>query len=170
MKTLKPLLLLTLFLNIGTLLAQESNGEQKTEMNEIDKANKAINDANTSIKNTNESVKNTVDSSKETIATIGTIFGSGKKKKKEKNKSNITIGIQQVTYDNENLNSLYNHISKTKGVKAPVKKYSNGSALITVDFKESADALWQSIPKNVRSSFKMIEISDNNIVVQFFDN
>ena len=159
-----------MFLNIGLLHSQENTNSETKGIKEIDNANKTIENANTSIKNTNESVKNTVDSSKETIATIGSLFGSNKNKKNKKKEDMVVITVQQVNYDNTQLNSLYQNLIKSRGVKKPIKKFNNGTASITINYKETADMLWQSIPAKERESFKMIEISDHNIVVQFFED
>lgn len=172
MKTLTPLplVLLLFFINVGLVQSQENTNTGTKGIKEIENANKTIENANSSIKNTNQSVKSTVDNSKETIATIGSLFGSKKNKENKKKKDIVAITVQQVNYDTDQLNSLYNTLKKSKGVKNPIKKFSNGTALITVNYKETADMLWQNIPKQERKSFKMIEISDNNIIVQFFED
>ncbi|WP_298504742.1 hypothetical protein [uncultured Maribacter sp.] len=168
MRVLPLYALLCMFLNIGLVHSQDNTNTNGIK--EIDNANKTIENANSSIKSTNQSVKNTVDSSKETIATIGSLFGSKKNKENKKSEDIVLITVQQVSYDTEQLNSLYSRITKSKGVKKPIKKFSKGTALITVNYKETADMLWQSIPKQERKFFKMVEISDSNIVVQFYED
>ncbi|RKR06493.1 hypothetical protein CLV91_3348 [Maribacter vaceletii] len=158
---------IVLLVNLKVAHAQSSSSNQKQDngIKEINDANKTITNANSSIEQTNESLKSTINSSKETINTIGSLFGTGDKKKTPKGTVNITI--HNATYDNESIHSLYNHIIKTRGVKKPVKKYNSGLVSILLNYKESADNLWQMVPKSTRNSFKMIEISDNTIVVKY---
>lgn len=135
---------------------------------EVDQVNKKTEEVNETSKNTNDAIKSTVENSKETIKTIGSLFGSGKKKG-AKSKGGVVIDVQQVAYDDEHLNRLYAHISSVKGVKKASKNFSGGTASISISSKENADALWQTVPENVRNAFKMVEMNDRSMLLQMAD-
>ncbi len=166
MKTLKKHLPLIALMAFGCLWSQEPQKEDKKVIKEVDKINKASEEINATTANTNAAIKSTIVNTKETIDAVGSLFGSGKKKK-VKTKGGVTITIQQIDYDNEHLTQLYNHISKYKGVKKPAKTFSNGQASINVIYKESADALWQGVPKKFRKAFKMLQMDNQSISLQF---
>lgn len=151
---------------------QQDTSTTNRRVTKVDKANEQVDDVNTGINNTNESLDNTVNSSKETVAnvkeTFTSIFGTGKKKNTEKQL--VIIQITNVTYDDEGLTQFYNRAKKVRGVKNPSKTFKAGNALIELEYKKGADALFQEIPKNIRSSFKIIEISDTSILLQHSKN
>lgn len=140
--------------------------EEKRTIKEVDQINQASDEINETVANTNVALKSTVENSKEAINTLGSIFKSDKKDKKNKSKGSITITVQQIAYDSDELSALYEKIAKLKEVKKSSKNYSNGIATISVDSKENADAIWQAVPKALRSPFKMIQISDTDIIVE----
>jgi len=158
-------MLFTILFAFGAVLAQQNKSEDKKVIKEVEEINKTSEEVNETADNTNNAIKSTIENSKETIKTIGSLFGSGKGKK-TKSKGSITISISPITYDDNNLEQLYRQISDTKGVKKTSKNFSDGKASIAIAYKENADALWQSIPKNIRSAFAMVQIDDTNIVLQ----
>lgn len=171
MKTLPKTLLLFLLVSNG-LLAQNRttenspDGEGQRTIKQVDQVNNASEEINQASAQTAEAVKGTVSNTKDAIKEIGSLFGSDKEKGF---KGTVTIGIQPITYDDPHLNALYEHISSVRGVKNPNKNFSNGSVIITVAFKDNADALWQSIPDGLRSPFTMVQMGDDQIVVQPID-
>lgn len=121
---------------------------------------KKIEEANETVENTNNAVKESIETSKSALKTIGDLFGKNKKDKKNKLKGDVNIIIQQISYDNENLNTVFKTISDIKGVKNPIKSFSDGVATLSFDTKESADALWQQVPKELRGAFKLVEVDE----------
>ena len=173
MKTLKTSLIIVAFLSFSCLWAQERQKEEKEEdkkvIKEVDKINRASDEINATAANTSTAVKSTVANTKETVKAVASLFGTGKKKE-AKVKGSVTITIVEVDYDNDYLTKLYNHIAKYKGVKKPAKTFSNGQAAIKVSYKESADALWQGVPKEVRKGFKMLQMDNQLISLKFAGN
>lgn len=121
---------------------------------------KKIEEANETVENTNNAVKESIETSKSALKTIGDLFGKNKKDKKNKLKGDVNIIIQQITYDNENLNAVYKSISDIKGVKNPIKSFSEGVATLSFDTKDNADTLWQQVSKDLRDEFKLIEVDE----------
>ncbi|CAM4190829.1 hypothetical protein ZORO111903_06280 [Zobellia roscoffensis] len=170
MKTTKALfaLIFVFLLNANHLLAQDSNGQpettkEKSSIKEVDKINQASGEINETSANTAEAVKGTVSNTKETLKELGSLFGSGKEKVA---KGVINIGIQPITYDDPNLNALYEQITEIRGVKNPNKNFRDNSVTITAEYKDGADALWQNVTTEVRAAFKMVQMGNDMIVVQ----
>ncbi len=61
---------------------------------------------------------------------------------------------------------MYGYLQKVKGVKKPTKQFKGGSVSIQASYKNGADNLWQSIPADARKGFKLVEITDNTILLQ----
>ena len=165
----KLLIICTVFFSFNIGLSQ--NKKEKNVVKEVDKVNKKVSDTNDKINNTNDSVKNTIKDSKETVnevkETIESIFKSKKNKENVKNaKGTVAINIAQIEYDDPNLETLYECISKVRGMKKLTKDYKNNNIAISMVYKNGADALWQEMPKKVRSSFKLVQIADNTIVLK----
>ncbi len=165
MKTFKKTFLLIGLFAFGSLWSQQEPSEEKKVIKEVDQVNRASDEINQTATNTTTAVKSTVANTKETLKEVGSLFGSGTKKN-TKSKGVVEITIQQIDYDNEYLNQLYQQITKQKGVKKPTKVFSNGKVVINVNYKEGADALWQRIPKQVRSAFKMTQMETQSISLQ----
>ncbi|WP_276165874.1 hypothetical protein [Zobellia alginiliquefaciens] len=167
MKTTKTLfaLIFVFFLSTSHLLAQESKGQtettkEKSSIKEVDQINQASGEINETSANTAEAVKGTVSNTKETFKELGSLFGSNKEK------GVISIGIKPITYDDPNLNALYNQIKDIRGVKNPNKNFSDNSVKITAEYKDGADALWQNVTSEVRAAFKMVQMGNDMIVVK----
>lgn len=163
MKTLRIATLLVLFLALGQVSAQQSGAvargqetdpeqqEGKNTIKEIEQINQASAEISATASNTTDAVKSTVANSKETLGEIKSLFGPSKGKKA---KGTVTIGIAPITYDDPDLNALYEHITGVRGVKNPNKNFSDGHVTITVEYKENADALWQRIPNGCAPPLK----------------
>ncbi|WP_430968913.1 hypothetical protein [Spongiimicrobium sp. 2-473A-2-J] len=171
MKTLRKRLWLIALFAFCAIQAQQKKTEDKKVIKEVDEVNKTTEEVNQTAKNTDNAIKSTVENSKETIKTIGSLFGSGKNKGKTagKSKGSITIAVSQVSYDNVHLNRLYSHLSNAKGVKKPTKSFGESQASINLIYKESADALWQGVPKQLRSAFKMLRMDDKSMALELAD-
>ena len=170
---MKTLRMITFLFIVGTAtIASAQEGEGKTEekekrtIKEVEQVNEASEEISATAANTAESLKSTAANTKDAVNEIGALFGAGKGTKKAKSKGMVSISIQPISYDDENLNKLFTAISKAKGAKNPSKNFSGNSVLITVAYKGSADALWQSIPREIRTTFQIGEMADSSIAVQ----
>ncbi|MCR9226806.1 MAG: hypothetical protein NXH90_05265 [Flavobacteriaceae bacterium] len=128
----------------------------------VGQVDQTVHETNNDIDQTVEGIDNTLEGAKETVDKVGSIlFGS----KKEKSKDKILISIDSVAYGDENVQNLYNELSKKNGTKKNSKTFSGGVVTIQIESKQNADALWQEISQNVRASFKVIAMGENNITV-----
>ncbi len=170
MKTIKKVWLVMLLFAVGNTWSQEQQAKEKRTIKEVDQVQKTSEEINETTAATTAAVKSTVANTKETLKEVGSLFGSGKNKKDRKNKEQVMITIQQIDYDNDYLAQLYDYIEQQKGVKNPSKTYSKGHASISITFKEGADALWQTVPKQVRNAFELITMDRKSVLLQFSDN
>lgn len=148
MKTLKLLVIILFILSFNTAFSQQNNRSE-------------VSKATDKVKQTNYETKDAVNTAKETLNEIGSIF----KSKKKKSKNTVTITLSDVEYGNSDLNLLQKSISKAKGVKKSTKKYQNNIATFQIEYKESADALWQTLPSNIIDKFKIVSIAENNVSI-----
>ncbi len=139
------------------------------QVKEVSKVDKTARDIKETTENTNDAINSTVKNSKETLKTIGSIFGSGKKNK-TKTKGTVVVDIQKVTYNDQRLDKLYSYLTDAKGVKKASRSFTDGNASITITFKESADHLWQAVPIEIQSMFKMVEMSEKRMLLQLAQN
>jgi len=163
MKSQKQIIVLLMLLVFSTTLSQHRNSRTKIDENKIsskiDDTNKEINDVNESVENSTKTIERTTETLEETWGVIKGKFGG------KKSKNNISIIIRPISYDNEHLNNLYRHISKASGVKKSTKSYNANVISISLDCKNTADDIWQDVPKNIRSNFKIVEIGEKNIIL-----
>ncbi|QFZ55521.1 hypothetical protein FEZ18_12265 [Oceanihabitans sp. IOP_32] len=149
MKTLKSLPCILLILCFNVALSQH-----KSDESEISKTTDKV-------KKTNTETKEALSTTKQTIKDIGSIF----KSKKEKTKQTININITDVEYGNSSLEMLKNAIKSTKSVKGVTKKFKNNTATFLVEFKKSADELWQNLPVKTKSKFKVLAIEEHSMSI-----
>jgi flagellum-specific peptidoglycan hydrolase FlgJ len=149
MKTIKLTLCFLLFLCFNFSFSQ-----QKENKSEIAKTSDKV-------KQTSNETKDAVQTTKETLKDIGSIF----KSKKDKTKQTVLIVVNNIEYGNTNLNVLQKSVKTSKSVKNITKKYQNNTATFLVEYKKSADELWQTLPEKVVNNFKIIAIEENSISI-----
>ena len=165
MKSKKQLVTLVLLLAVSAIFSQNTN-ENRRRANRVEKAEKQVEETNKQIDSTIVGIDNTIEGAKATAKKVGEMFFGKKDKKKTSKKTSknaIVISISSVSYDNENANQLYNEICKNKAAKNIVKTFSNGQLNIQMESKETADAIWQKVTQNTRTSFNINAISKNEI-------
>lgn len=106
---------------------------------------------------------NTSDSLKMALNDVKTSFNTLFKARRD----TISIMIQNIEYDDNNLSVLKDYLKKTKGVKAVLMQYKAATALVEVMFKGKSTELWDELPKESKEPFKLIEANDNNITLQY---
>ncbi|MEW2921341.1 hypothetical protein AB1A65_07720 [Muricauda sp. ANG21] len=167
-KKVHTFILIALF--CGLVNAQNSDATKRRNRgmtsktaDQIDQVDQTVQNTNNDIDQTVEGIDNTIEGTKETVEKVGRIlFGS----KKEKSKNKILIFIDSVAYGDENVQTLYNELSKKNGTKKTSKTFSDGVVTIQIESKQNADAIWQEVPQNVRASFKVNAMGENNISVE----
>lgn len=78
----------------------------------------------------------------------------------------IAIAISDIDYDDANLSLLKEDLKKQKGVKSVVMQYKATNALLEVSFKGKASDLWDKLPAEAKTSFKMVEATDNMLTLE----
>jgi hypothetical protein len=152
MKIIKLLMCILFLLCFNTTFSQKK--EEKEKRSEISKTSDRV-------KQTSTETKEAVSTAKETLKDIGSIF----KSKKIKEKETTTIILNNVDYGNANLSMLQKAIQKAKGVKKSTKKYQNNIATFSIEYKKSADELWQTLPINVTNKFNILSVEENSISI-----
>ncbi len=167
MKTIKIFLIAFAFLSANAIFAQNNNEkfeQQKVKVNNaVDQTNTAIEESNQAIKETSASLKTSLNSSKETFNDLKGMFKSNKVL------NIILITINNIEYGNAKLKLLQNAILKSKGVKKSSNNFQDNIATIEVSYKKNADKLWENIPTNISSSFKVVSINEKEIHINLKD-
>ncbi len=155
------------YIVITSLMVSFSYAQTDNKVENKPKVVKEVENANETVQQASKATKETVQTTKETVnelkETVGMIFP--KKNKAKKTKEIVSVQINQIEYGDENLDALYKAISKAKGIKDLSKTFEDNRVLITATYKKSADDLWQSVPENIRDSFKIKAVSENNITI-----
>lgn len=110
-----------------------------------------------------KTLSNTSDSLKMALNDVKTSFNTLFKARRD----TISIMIQNIEYDDNNLSVLKEYLKKTKGVKAVLMQYKAATAMMEVMFKGKSTELWDELPRESKEPFKLIEANDNNITLQY---
>jgi hypothetical protein len=79
----------------------------------------------------------------------------------------ISIYISNIEYDDANLTVLKDDLKKIKGVKGVNMQYKQSSAMLDISFKGKSADLWDQLPNEARTPFKLVEAGDFNITLQY---
>ena len=125
---------------------------------------KTANDVNATGSAVNSTADATVNSAKSIVNAknaIGSLF------KSKKSSNQIVIAIAGIEFEDENLTVLKDGISKAKGVKSASAEYKSGTATIEISYKGKPSELWQDVSKDAKKSFKLVEMGDDNIILEY---
>jgi len=111
----------------------------------------------------NQSLAGKTDSLKMAMNDLKTSFNSLFGNKRD----TISIYISNIEYDDNNLAILKEDLKKVKGVKAVNMQYRQSVALLDISFKGKSADLWDKLPTEARSPFKLVEAGDYNITLQY---
>jgi hypothetical protein len=111
----------------------------------------------------NQSLAGRTDSIKMAMNDLKTSFNSLFGNKRD----TISIYISNIEYDDNNLAILKDDLKKIKGVKAVNMQYKQSAALLDISFKGKSADLWDKLPAEARSPFKLVEAGDYNITLQY---
>jgi len=78
----------------------------------------------------------------------------------------MAIMISDIDYDNTNLSQLKGNLKNVKGVKSVQMNYKAPNAVLEVSFKGKATDVWDNLPVATRSAFKLLEMTDNSIMLK----
>ena len=78
-----------------------------------------------------------------------------------------TIMISNIDYEDSNLNMLKENLKKIKGVKAVSMQYKSSNVVLRVPYKGKPTDLWDKLPSSCKNPFKIVEASDNSILLKF---
>ena len=79
----------------------------------------------------------------------------------------IVISIPGIEYDDPNFTALREALKKNTKVKSVTPAYASGTASITCTYTSNATDLWDEVPKNSKLVFKLAEIDDNSIKLDY---
>ncbi len=88
-----------------------------------------------------------------------TIFGN--------KRDTISIYIANIEYDDANLSALKDGLRKVKGVKAVNMHYKQSTAMLDISYNGKSSDLWDKLPPEARSPFKLLEAEENSITLQY---
>ncbi len=164
MKLKTKITALVLLLVAGFAFSQNTGETEKKIPNKAGEVESRVEETNQQIDTTITSIDNTIDGAKEAVTKVSEIL-FGKKDKNKVSKSNIIILISSIAYNDEGLTLLYNDISKANGAKKTTKTFTNGVAIITIESKATADAVWQNIQNKIRDKFEIDAIGEKEIKI-----
>ena len=78
----------------------------------------------------------------------------------------IVIAVANVEFDDSHLAVLKEQLKKLKGVKSVVMQYKASSALLEVSFKGKATDLWDKLPAEAKTPFKIVEAGETTLMVE----
>ena len=109
------------------------------------------------------------DSLKQSLAQLKTAWSDLSKLLVRKSDS-MTIEVAGIEYDNSQLTQLKDGIKKLKSVRSLVMRYAGTTATMEIMFKGKPTDLWDNLPATTKSSFKISEIGDKNIKLNYKQN
>jgi hypothetical protein len=82
-------------------------------------------------------------------------------------KDTTLIQISNIEYEDPNLTNLKECLKKLKGVKTVSMQYSASNVILKIPFRGKPTDLWDELPAPSKAPFKLIEASDNEIMLKF---
>ena len=137
----------------STTQTSSSNNQAKAPAATTRSPQKTLSDQTDSLKKATKDLKTSMNDVKTSFSTL---FG-GKRD---------TIAIANIEYDDASLASLKENLKKLKDVKSVIMQYKSSAALLEVSFKGKATDLWDKLPADAKSPFKLVEAGDNNITLE----
>lgn len=82
-------------------------------------------------------------------------------------KDTTTIMISGIDYGDSNLSVLKDNLKKMKGIKSVITQFQSNTITLKVPFKGKSTDLWDKLSLYSKTPFKVIEATDNNIIVEY---
>lgn len=106
-----------------------------------------------------DSLKQSLAKLKSALADVNKIFA--------RKSDSMTIIIADIDYDNNHLTQLKDGLKKLKNVRSVVMRYSGTTATLDIIYKGKSTDLWDNILPVTKSYFKISELSDKNIILNY---
>ena len=84
-------------------------------------------------------------------------------------KDTTTIMISGIDYSDSNLSVLKDNLKKMKGIKSVSTQFQSNTVTLKIPFKGKPADLWDQLPSYSKTPFKVIEATDNNIVLEYLN-
>jgi hypothetical protein len=84
-------------------------------------------------------------------------------------KDTTTISISNIEYGDPNLSVLKDELKKIKGIKEVSTQFQSNTITLKVPFKGNPTDLWDKLPSNSKAPFKVIEATNNNMVLEYLN-
>ena len=107
---------------------------------------------------TRTSNNSSLDTLKENIKAIGNLF---------KKAGAVTVTINGIDSNDNNLTSLQQNIQRITGVKKIKYSYEQNKALFMVSYKGKGTELWQAVPQSSKKMFSLITLTDTIIQLNY---
>lgn len=79
----------------------------------------------------------------------------------------ITISVQGIEYENPGFINLRENLKKNTKVKSIKPSFSEGVAMLTINYPDDASQLWDEVAKPVKLPFKLEAIDDESISLTY---
>jgi hypothetical protein len=140
-----------LYLFLLLIFAEHLSAQTKPTSTAPQKANAQ---AKPSFTNASDSLKFAINDFK---SSMNNLFGS--------KKDTIALVISGVEYDDPNLEVLKDNLKKLKGAKFIGMQFKAAVAKIELAYKGKPTELWDELPVEIRKAFKIVEVTDNNLML-----
>lgn len=144
------------------------------------KANQVNNELNTTLRNTKSTVDSTTQMIKDSKKLISELIPSKPKSQSKPAVANqaadthkiigttkVSLFITDIEYEDDNLELLCITLKKMSGITGISKNYKNGTAGIVLNTKLNPFEIWDNVPLNLRKLFKMLETSENSLLLKY---
>lgn len=106
------------------------------------------------------------DSLKQSLANLKTALADVNKLFARKSDS-MSIAVADIDYDNAHLSQLREGIKKLKSVRSVLMRYNGTTATMEITYKGKPTDVWDNLPATTKSAFKIVELGDKNIKLNY---
>ena len=106
-----------------------------------------------------DSLKQSFANLKNALANVNKFFA--------RNSDTMSIVVVDIDYDNSYLTQLKEGIKKLKNVRSVVMRYGGTTATMEIIYKGKPTDVWDNLAATVKSAFKIAELGDKNIKLNY---
>lgn len=133
-------------------------GTTSFAQSEVEKWNKKTSETNEQVIAVDTTLQDTKETFNNLTQTLGGFFS---------NRNTIVMGFTGVEFGNEKLSQIQEHFKSIKGVKDVNKHLSEGAVTIKMKSKKGASQIWEKLPQELRSHFKVVQANENTMLMQY---